>query len=122
VGALDVTRSGAFKFKAPAVEKANGAGGSIRPAGVGAGKSPMAQSPAWIQFARSWLLPQVGSGRSRTTGAARREFDVVMAWSVDRLGLIGFLSEIHAVGSPLHDAAIKVDEVIELRSPGSLPC
>jgi len=31
-------------------------------------------------------------------GAARREFDVVMAWSVDRLGLIDFLSEIHAAG------------------------
>src|SRR5262245_64946914 len=35
--------------------------------------------------------------------AARREFDVVMAWSVDRLGrslqdLIAFLSEIHANG------------------------
>src|SRR6476661_3750112 len=34
---------------------------------------------------------------------ARREFDVVMAWSVDRLGrslqdLISFLSEIHASG------------------------
>jgi DNA invertase Pin-like site-specific DNA recombinase len=33
--------------------------------------------------------------------ATRREFDVVMAWSVDRLGrslqdLIGFLSELHA--------------------------
>src|SRR5580692_8596212 len=38
--------------------------------------------------------------------AARREFDVVMAWSVDRLGrslqdLIGFLSEIHASGIDL---------------------
>ena len=38
--------------------------------------------------------------------AARREFDVVMAWSVDRLGrslqdLIGFLSEISAVGVDL---------------------
>jgi len=37
--------------------------------------------------------------------AARREFDVVMAWSVDRLGrslqdLISFLSEIHASGVP----------------------
>jgi DNA invertase Pin-like site-specific DNA recombinase len=34
--------------------------------------------------------------------AARREFDVVMAWSVDRLGrslqdLVGFLSELHAM-------------------------
>jgi DNA invertase Pin-like site-specific DNA recombinase len=38
--------------------------------------------------------------------AARREFDVVMAWSVDRLGrslqdLITFLNEIHAVGVDL---------------------
>ena len=38
--------------------------------------------------------------------AARREFDVVMAWSVDRLGrslqdLVGFLSEIHAAGVDL---------------------
>ena len=36
--------------------------------------------------------------------AARREFDVVMAWSVDRLGrslqdLVGFLSELHALAS-----------------------
>ena len=35
--------------------------------------------------------------------AIRREFDVVMAWSVDRLGrslqdLVGLLSEIHAAG------------------------
>src|SRR6516164_9249406 len=34
--------------------------------------------------------------------AARREFDVLMAWSVDRLGrslqdLVGFLSELHAI-------------------------
>jgi DNA invertase Pin-like site-specific DNA recombinase len=38
--------------------------------------------------------------------AARREFDVVMAWSVDRIGrslqdLVGFLSEIHAAGVDL---------------------
>ena len=38
--------------------------------------------------------------------AAQRKFDVVMAWSVDRLGrslqdLIAFLSEIHAVGVDL---------------------
>jgi DNA invertase Pin-like site-specific DNA recombinase len=35
--------------------------------------------------------------------AAKRQFDVIMAWSVDRLGrslqdLVGFLSEIHALG------------------------
>jgi DNA invertase Pin-like site-specific DNA recombinase len=38
--------------------------------------------------------------------AARREFDVVMAWSVDRLGrslqnLVSFLAEIHAAGVDL---------------------
>jgi DNA invertase Pin-like site-specific DNA recombinase len=38
--------------------------------------------------------------------ASRRQFDVVMAWSVDRLGrslkdLVGFLSEIHALGIDL---------------------
>src|SRR5262249_39756442 len=35
--------------------------------------------------------------------ATKRQFDVVMAWSVDRLGrslqdLVGFLSEIHSLG------------------------
>src|SRR2546430_2219376 len=39
--------------------------------------------------------------------AARREFDVIMAWSVDRLGrslqdLISFLGEIHAAGVDLY--------------------
>lgn len=39
--------------------------------------------------------------------AARREFDIVMAWSVNRLGrslqdLIGFLSELHATGIDLY--------------------
>ncbi|MDZ7753840.1 MAG: recombinase family protein [Gammaproteobacteria bacterium] len=38
--------------------------------------------------------------------AARREFDLVAAWSVDRLGrslqdLVGFLSELHAMGVEL---------------------
>jgi len=38
--------------------------------------------------------------------AARRRFDMVMAWSVDRLGrslqdLLGFLSELHALGIDL---------------------
>jgi len=41
------------------------------------------------------------------TAATRREFDVVMAWSVDRLGrslqhLVGFLGEIHAKGIDLY--------------------
>jgi DNA invertase Pin-like site-specific DNA recombinase len=39
--------------------------------------------------------------------ATRREFDMVMAWSVDRLGrslqdLVGFLSELHALGLDLY--------------------
>jgi DNA invertase Pin-like site-specific DNA recombinase len=39
--------------------------------------------------------------------AARRQFDIVMAWSVDRLGrslqdLVGFLSEIHALKIDLY--------------------
>jgi hypothetical protein len=43
---------------------------------------------------------------SMCRAATRREFDVVMAWSVDRLGrslqdLIGFLSELHALGIDL---------------------
>jgi DNA invertase Pin-like site-specific DNA recombinase len=38
--------------------------------------------------------------------ASRRQFDVIMAWSVDRLGrslqdLIAFLGEIHALGVDL---------------------
>ena len=41
------------------------------------------------------------------TAATRREFDVVMAWSVDRLGrslqhLVGFLGDIHANGVDLY--------------------
>jgi len=40
------------------------------------------------------------------TDATRRRFDMVMAWSVDRLGrslqdLVGFLSELHALGIDL---------------------
>lgn len=40
------------------------------------------------------------------TDATRRQFDIVMAWSVDRLGrslqdLVGFLSELHASGIDL---------------------
>jgi len=39
--------------------------------------------------------------------AARRRFDVIMAWSVDRLGrslqdLVGFLSELHALKIDLY--------------------
>jgi DNA invertase Pin-like site-specific DNA recombinase len=39
--------------------------------------------------------------------ATKRQFDLVMAWSVDRLGrslqhLVGFLSEIHALGIDLY--------------------
>ena len=39
--------------------------------------------------------------------ASRREFEVIMAWSVDRLGrslqhLVGFLEEVHALGLDLY--------------------
>ncbi len=39
--------------------------------------------------------------------ASRREFEVIMAWSVDRLGrsvqhLVGFLEEVHALGVDLY--------------------
>ena len=42
--------------------------------------------------------------------ATKRQFDVVMAWSVDRLGrslqdLVGFLSELHALGIDLYPAS-----------------
>ncbi len=41
------------------------------------------------------------------TDANRREFDIIMAWSVDRLGrsvqhLVGFLEEVHALGVDLY--------------------
>ena len=41
------------------------------------------------------------------TAATRREFDLIMAWSVDRLGrslqhLVGFLDEVHAKGIDLY--------------------
>jgi DNA invertase Pin-like site-specific DNA recombinase len=54
----------------------------------------------------SLVLPQQRNGRpafdALCRDAARREFDMVMAWSVDRLGrslqdLVGFLSELHAL-------------------------
>jgi DNA invertase Pin-like site-specific DNA recombinase len=43
--------------------------------------------------------------------ANRREFDLIMAWSVDRLGrsrqhLVGFLDEIHTKGVGLYLAVI----------------
>ena len=48
-------------------------------------------------------------GRSSTgcRDAARRKFDIVMAWSADRLGrslqdLVAFLSELHALGIELY--------------------
>ena len=51
--------------------------------------------------------------------AARREFDIIMAWSVDRLGrslpdLVGFLSEIHAVRVDLY----LHQQGIDTRTPG----
>jgi DNA invertase Pin-like site-specific DNA recombinase len=43
--------------------------------------------------------------------AARRRFDIVMAWSVDRLGrslhdLVAFLSELHALKIELYSRGI----------------
>jgi Resolvase, N terminal domain len=47
-------------------------------------------------------------------GAVRREFDVILAWSVDRLGrslqdLVSFLSEIHAKGVELYLHQQRID-------------
>ena len=55
--------------------------------------------------------------------AARRRFDVVMAWSVDRLGrslqdLCGFLSELHSLGI---DPALHQRESTPQRRPAR-PC
>jgi hypothetical protein len=49
---------------------------------------------------------QAGHGIKRHRDMARRQFDVVMAWSVDRLSrslqdLVSFLSEVHATGTDL---------------------
>jgi DNA invertase Pin-like site-specific DNA recombinase len=56
--------------------------------------------------ARSPLAAKIIKSRRLDGAAARREFDIVMAWSVDRLGrslqdLVSFLSEIHAAGLDL---------------------
>src|SRR5262245_39770037 len=52
--------------------------------------------------------------------ATRREFDIVMAWSVDRLGrslqdLIGLLSELHALGIDLFLHQQSLDTTTSLR-------
>lgn len=57
------------------------------------------------------------------TGAVRREFDVVMAWSVDRLGrslqhLITFLGEVHASAS----ANLKPHDSNKPSPPIGRPC
>ena len=75
--------------------------------------------------------------------ASRRQFDVVMAWSVDRLrrslkGLVGFLSELHALSiyscisaGPRHHHASREGDVRHARGvcrvralddPGTCPC
>jgi DNA invertase Pin-like site-specific DNA recombinase len=46
--------------------------------------------------------PLIPSLRRAVPDAAKRQFDIVIAWSVDRLGrslqdLVGFLSELHAL-------------------------
>jgi DNA invertase Pin-like site-specific DNA recombinase len=62
---------------------------------------------AWLwQFAGDGVGPKSRDGRPEfdrlLRDAAQRQFDLVMAWSVDRLGrslqdLVGFLSELHAL-------------------------
>jgi DNA invertase Pin-like site-specific DNA recombinase len=57
--------------------------------------------------------PRMSSITTRTSlsfmlkGATRREFDMIAAWSVDRLGrslqhLVAFLGEVHAAGVDLY--------------------
>ncbi len=46
-------------------------------------------------------------GSTRCSRTNRREFDIIMAWSVDRLGrslqhLVGFIEEVHALGVDLY--------------------
>jgi DNA invertase Pin-like site-specific DNA recombinase len=65
--------------------------------------------PPWKRYSRRTPLRAVVKGHDKRPAfdklcrdAARREFDMVMAWSVDRLGrslqdLVGFLSELHAL-------------------------
>src|SRR4029450_13045155 len=70
--------------------------------------------------------------------ATKRQFDVVMAWNVDRLGrslkdLVAFLSELHALGIDLflhqigcaaprrRQAPIRRCDGLERRSPGPQP-
>ena len=82
------------------------------------------QRIALVKSAKSagWEIVQVyedaaisgGKGRDKRPAfdamcndAARREFDVIMSWSVDRLGrslqdLVGFLGDIHASGVDLY--------------------
>ena len=75
-----------------------------------------------VALARGWEIVEVyadngisgAKGRDKRPGfdrlhkdAARRRFDVVMSWSVDRLGrslqgLVTFLQEIHALGVELY--------------------
>jgi DNA invertase Pin-like site-specific DNA recombinase len=57
--------------------------------------------------------------------AAKRQFDVVIAWSVDRLGrslqdLVGFLSEIHALGIDLSREVVIAQDPLRIVSPKSV--
>ena len=65
---------------------------------------PLRELPLIVlsEVRRAWRK----SSSRRQRAAARREFDVVMAWSVDRLGrslqdLVALLGELHALGVDL---------------------
>src|SRR5436190_8793264 len=100
----------------PAIDaaKASGAGdGAFFCLAATAAKTARCNENNGLAFRHDWGYKDHGisgtRGRDKRPGfdklcrdAARREFDVVMAWSVDRLGrslqdLVGFLSELHAL-------------------------
>ena len=56
-------------------------------------------------------------------GATRREFDMIAAWSVDRLGrslqhLVAFLGEVHASGVDLY----LHQQALDTTTPAARPC
>jgi len=53
--------------------------------------------------------------------ATKRQFDVVMAWNVDRLGrslkdLVAFLSELHAIGIEASSGQVRL--LVDFKLPG----
>ena len=78
--------------------------------------------PAWAATSSRCQGPryQWRQGPSLCRDATKRQFDMIMAWSVDRLGrslqdLIGFLSELHAVGIDL----LLHQQGLDTRTPAS---